>query len=213
VNTRTLKENAARDPTTNADNYRWYAQELFWSVVCDFQFGDATNNVDYVACTDSGGYTIACRMPGPDKPQSNPLLPPTPPASTPPQTKALSINLQNYIDQIGNVNKWFFYATDRGVSALCGKEKDAVASFLAQDGATLIDNPPWPGGTFKVKVDGMDCEYKNDGTNAGALWCSGRGAISCQEEHAKGKGEKGSKVCENNGDSSRSQHPVVFCEW
>jgi len=148
-----------------------------------------------------------------ESPESNPETPSDPPPPPPPPaaTKALSIILQNTVDQVGNVNNWLFFATDRGVSALCRKEGTAIANSPAKDGSTLVDNPPWPGGTFKLRVDNMDCEYKNDGGNAGALWCNGK-AISCQEEVARGKGEAGSKACET-GDVLVQQHPVVFCEW
>jgi hypothetical protein len=133
-------------------------------------------------------------------------------SQAPTKTKTLQVLLQNFIDPIGNVNAWVFYTADIGVSALCRNEKDAVGNFPAEDGAGLVDNPPWPGGSYKMKVEGMDCEYKNNGNDAGALWCNGRDAISCKEEEAKGKGEKGSKVCET-GDTSRTQHPVVVCDW
>jgi hypothetical protein len=145
------------------------------------------------------------------QPSSPSNVPPPPP---PKKTKALSVILQNYIDEITNENTWLFFATDPGVSALCRNEKDAVAKFPAGGGASMIDNPPWPGGTFKVTIDGMKCEYKNDGSNPGALWCDGRdNAISCQVKDSKDKGKKGTKDCGLKIIWSLEQHPVVFCEW
>ncbi|KAF2122049.1 hypothetical protein BDV96DRAFT_136833 [Lophiotrema nucula] len=48
INTRNLK---AGVPQANADNYRWFAQEVWWSAVCDKSFGPPTDNGDYVECT------------------------------------------------------------------------------------------------------------------------------------------------------------------
>lgn len=144
----------------------------------------------------------------PETPSSPP--PPSPPPEKP-KTKALSIILQNEIN-VGNVNKWLFFITDRGVSPLCKAEKDALKAFDAKDGSTLVDEAPWPGGEYKLKIDGLgDCEYKNSGSDPGALWCSGK-AISCREEDMKAKGEGGTKACAT-GDLLIQQHPIAYCEW
>jgi hypothetical protein len=129
----------------------------------------------------------------------------------PPPTQALSIILQNYIDEISNTNSWLFFFTAVGVSALCKSDKEAVLQSSTADDPAMVDNPPWPGGTFPLKLDGMDCEYKNDGGNPGALWCNGRSdAIPCRMDLLKGV-EKG-KVCDQ-GLWTIAQHPVVLCEW
>jgi hypothetical protein len=150
------------------------------------------------------------------KPQPSPISspPPPPPPSSPKKTKALSVILQNYIDEISNENTWLFFATDQGVSALCNDDKNAVAKYPTGGGPSMIDNPPWPGGTFEMAIDGMKCQYKNDGSNHGALWCDGKsGAIACQEDSAKNKGKEGTKACGPKIMWSIEQHPIVFCEW
>jgi hypothetical protein len=140
---------------------------------------------------------------------SNPSSPPSPPPQAP-KTKALSIILQNYIDESSNDMTWLFFATDYGASVLCHSDKKALLKTKAAR-ATDIDNPPWPGGTYQLKLDGMNCEYKNDGTNAGALWCKERnGPITCKADDMRAA--KKSKVC----DAALwriEQHAVVACEW
>jgi hypothetical protein len=149
---------------------------------------------------------------GDDSDSKSRLSPPSPPTSPEaPKTKALSIVLQNEIN-VGNENKWLFFVVDRGVSPLCKKENDALAAFNAKDSPTLVDEAPWPGGVYKLKIQGLgDCEYKNSGNDPGALWCSGK-AISCNEENMKSKGEKGTKTCAT-GDLSIQHHPIAYCEW
>ena len=48
LNTRRFKDNTINDPLLNADQYRWYAQELFWTLHCEKEFKDATSNADYL---------------------------------------------------------------------------------------------------------------------------------------------------------------------
>jgi hypothetical protein len=143
--------------------------------------------------------------------QENPPSPqPSPPAPAPP-TKAISIILQNYIDEVANTNSWLFFTTSIGVSVLCRSEKDAISQVPTADDPAMVDNSPWPTGTFPLRLDGMDCEYKNDGTNPGALWCKGRdGPIGCKEDDLRWS--KKGKECDS-GLWSITQHPVAFCEW
>lgn len=137
---------------------------------------------------------------------------PETPSSPAPRTKALSIILQNEIDQVGNVNKWLFYVVNRGDSPLCKSDKDALSAVDAPDGSTLVDEAPWPGGEYKLTIDGLgDCAYKNGGNDAGALWCGER-AIPCYEEDLKAKGEEGTKSCEV-GDVAVQHHPIAYCKW
>ncbi|KAF2850303.1 hypothetical protein T440DRAFT_518402 [Plenodomus tracheiphilus IPT5] len=89
------------------------------------------------------------------------------PTSPAPKTKALSIILQNNIDFISNSFEWKFRLTDYGQSTVCHGD-DVFGSGIGGEPA-MIDSPPLPGGSYSFKIDNMDCEYKNDGTNAGAL--------------------------------------------
>jgi hypothetical protein len=134
-----------------------------------------------------------------------------PPASPPPQkTKALSIILQAYTDEAISQMSWLFFQVNFGESALCKSDKDAVLKHDAPESAD-IDNPPWPRGTFPLKIHGMDCEYKNEG-NEGELWCKEKNgqAIPCKADDMKS--EKKSRPCDK-GLWSIEQHAVVTCEW
>jgi hypothetical protein len=75
----------------------------------------------------------------------------------------------------------------------------------------MIFNAPWPISTQPLKIDNMECEYKNNGENPGALWCKGRkDAISCYEEHAKK--DKQPMYC-GNGDGEIARRLMAYCEW
>lgn len=212
---REIKENTSDDESNNADNYRWFAQEVWWSHVCNVDYKPATSNLDYVQCKDKDGNEATCEMPFRDPvTASEPPTPPPPPPPPPPKTKALSIVMQNYIDEISNENSWLFFGVDVGTSAVCKDEKEAVAKYPAGGDAGTIDNPPWPAGTYAVNVDNMQCEYKNDGNdNAGALWCNGRDTIVCNREDLMGAGEDGTSQCGPQIIWSVQHHPVVYCEW
>jgi hypothetical protein len=142
---------------------------------------------------------------------SSPDQAPPPPAPKP--TQALSIIIQSLIDTgAGAETNWLFFSTKFGESALCKEDNYAIIKpKISTD--TDIDNPPWPGGSYTLMIDGMDCEYKNDGTNAGALWCKEKNGqpIVCKAEDMRW--EKKSKNCVKPGDWRIDQHAVVSCEW
>jgi hypothetical protein len=107
------------------------------------------------------------------------------------RNKVLSIIMQSYIDPILSESSWQFFASDYGVSSLCHESREAVLS-VTLDGSPNVNNPPWPGGGFVLpNLDGMYCDYLNDGSNPGALWCHDRTErskkvmISCREEDRK----------------------------
>jgi hypothetical protein len=152
-------------------------------------------------------------------PRDEPTAPtPTPPAQ---KTKALSIILQkstifNLIgSSVSSRWSWRFYATDQGVSVLCEENVKLLLDRETEKGdpRDKFKHPPYPAGSFPVGklVEGVDCDYKNDGQgNAGALWC-GQRRIECQADSMKDTA-KDMKPCDKNGPSI-SQHAVVFCEW
>jgi hypothetical protein len=69
------------------------------------------------------------------------------------------------------------------------------------------DSPPWPAGTFKLKIEDQDCEYKCDGTNPGRLFCPNK-QIACVEDSAKSK-KDGTMKC----GSYSFFHATVFCDF
>jgi hypothetical protein len=98
---------------------------------------------------------------------------------------------------------------------VCTSEEKEKAKFPTKGDTWTVDNLPWPGGTYAVKkLDKMDCEYNNDGRDAGALWGKGRDVIACQGNTAKGEGQDGTRDCDSKLIMKKHKHhPVVFCEW
>jgi hypothetical protein len=148
-----------------------------------------------------------------------PSAPPTPPSPPPAQpSKALAVILQRelisdyqYVTSPIYKNRWLFYETDRGVAPGCRDEKDALANAEVGRDSKMIFNAPWPSITQPVKVDNMECEYKNNGQNPGALWCKGRNdAITCYEDQAKK--DKDPTYC-RNGPGEIARRPTAYCEW
>ncbi|KAH7392248.1 peptidase S8/S53 domain-containing protein [Phaeosphaeria sp. MPI-PUGE-AT-0046c] len=148
-----------------------------------------------------------------------------PPSTAPKEkTKALGIvfgarGVNEYIgkpyEKITVENRWLFFATDRGKSATCYKEQDAVlASKINSKDWNLFENPGWPAGTYSLKIDNMDCDYKNDGKgNPGALWCKTLiKPIQCFEENMR-TAKDGATKCEPGGGEQIMRRPVVYCEW
>jgi hypothetical protein len=127
-------------------------------------------------------------------------------------TKSISIIYRSSVDKNWAENDWYVYQTPVDVSALCNPADQTVAKWPADDGpwpTVLPSGAPWPAGIFDITVDGMDCQYKNDNTDPGALWCKGRSsAISCWEDPRLD--EKEGKFC----DGGRIyQQPYVYCTW
>ncbi len=135
--------------------------------------------------------------------------------SSPQATKALSIIMQNHFlqDNKGveiSDNSWLFFETDKGQSALCQQETDALLRTPMDKNAN-VNNPPWPGGTYNLRINDMDCQYKNNGANPGALWCNGNNVpVTCYEDSMKA--QQTSQNC--GGDpSTYTQHSVVYCDF
>ncbi|KAH0427967.1 hypothetical protein CcaCcLH18_09326 [Colletotrichum camelliae] len=84
-------------------------------------------------------------------------------------TKALNIILEN--SRHGVPNDKDFYDKMNPIPA---------AEAPADKSITQLSNFQYPHGTFPLKTQDGDCEYKNDGKgNPGALWCGGK-AHSCR---------------------------------
>jgi hypothetical protein len=161
-----------------------------------------------------------------EPPQSSPV--PEPPPTPSRKDKALSIIFQSVMDGISNDNSWLFFKGDYGESSVCRPFKDALKIEPAGSDSAMVDNPPWPGGTYVLNdlVDGVKCAYLNDGSNPGALWCQNWDAlpptesqgplpldviINCKEEVRRW--DHGAEVCEEGGIISVAHHPVVSCDW
>ncbi|KAF1828489.1 hypothetical protein BDW02DRAFT_615419 [Decorospora gaudefroyi] len=126
---------------------------------------------------------------------------PNPP---PQEATFLSIVLSNFIDESHYNDAWYFHVIKGGESAVCRPNDQAISSVSAWNNPS-IENPPWPGGTFPLKVDELgNCEYKNDGSDPGALWC-GEKAMPCHEDESK---SGSSQVCSDKYYKT-SEHPVV----
>jgi hypothetical protein len=111
-------------------------------------------------------------------------------------------------------NTWRFYTTPRGHLPVC----DSDSANLSRDSTVInghtnrmTDNPPWPTGTYSLKIGSTACEYKNDGKdNPGKLWCGDK-AFDCFAEAMKTASD-GRREC--SGTSVEiTERPVVHCEW
>ena len=139
------------------------------------------------------------------------------------QNKALSIIYQHWVDETGSkINSWLFVPGDYGVDRVCAAEDQAQKMVSAPGDDDTVVNPPWPGGTFELNsLHGLECEYKNDGTNPGALFC--------QDWDSDKKGPKNRKTqckidpvgavqraenCKKGGKEKEDRcHRVVTCDW
>lgn len=151
---------------------------------------------------------------------TQPADPPPPPPAPAGPTKAMTILLEEYAHGTGETTmEWLFFATEYGASATCyaaGQNslinpvdgpKD-LGGDLAQ-----IDNPPNPAGVFKLNAHGEDCEYRNDNTNPGGLFCGDK-KYDCQDAPERGGGEDASIACQGGmGLEEQWHHPVISCQW
>jgi hypothetical protein len=62
----------------------------------------------------------------------------------------------------GHTNQWFFFSTFPGeeLSDLCAKHNDFGFNDRRWGGEHKFDNPPWPGGEYKLHLKGSDYVYK-----------------------------------------------------
>lgn len=63
MNTRSFKDNESNVPKINADNYRWFAQKVYWSAACKKHFGAPTENRDQIVCVNpDNGEDVICQL-------------------------------------------------------------------------------------------------------------------------------------------------------
>lgn len=156
---------------------------------------------------------------GPKNPKLN-----CPPEATPPkpvlQGKLLSILYQEVRSRVLKMDEksWLFFESDWLKQPACRSEKEAVKKTKNALGS--VEQPPWPGGTYKLNLFGVECDYKNDGTNAGALWCleeqptvpptlAKTRNIPCRQETERWYKE--GELCGERGITEHWRHKVVFC--
>lgn len=129
---------------------------------------------------------------------------------------ALSIGLRTVVSpHFGSAdveNTWHFFSTKIGHAVGCDQTNELVSEITPQGPSSVnmpsdldSNNLPWPGGEFKINIADQDCVYKNNGMNAGRLFCSDR-EVSCAEDPAK---NKGSQKC----DSLVNWQPAVYCDF
>ncbi|KAF1828223.1 hypothetical protein BDW02DRAFT_617367 [Decorospora gaudefroyi] len=138
----------------------------------------------------------------------------------PSKGKALSIAMVTQVNSHSGGASYdaqrHFYITAFGHGVGCDISSDDQVSEITSQGPSDAKsdfrgdhkNLPWPGGIYNLNIEGEDCEYKNDGTNAGRLFCPNR-EIDCMEESKKSTDE-GLPECS----SSRVKfHPAVYCDF
>ncbi|KAF5628951.1 oviduct-specific glycoprotein [Fusarium sp. NRRL 52700] len=187
----------AETSTNEADSYAWYATEKYF----EGMFG--TPNAAYE------------KRDGEEDDDTSPEQP-APPAVP---TKALNIILENKRRGVPNDKdfqdrmNWLFYSTNYGTASQCAlfpalaiRADVSIGTFSVN---ALKDNY-FPAGTYDVKTQDGDCQYKNDGRgNPGALWC-GDQAHSCRQHPDRQR----VTYCRGIDPPSQIQHvPMVVCEW
>lgn len=75
--------------------------------------------------------------------------------------------------------KWtFFEGKVNGVINLC--DTRYVFQTDAPGDSKQLDNPPWPNGSWDMKLFGQQCTYASDGNSAGTIKCDGMDAgVEC----------------------------------
>lgn len=155
------------DPSFQADNYAWYATEMFFNNLYGIPDAQVTPRDD-------------------------------PPEILPKSGRGLVVALYDVVSpHFGGADidyTWKFFTTPSGRGIDCSLGTDPVVEIKpegpsdAKFGHNLNfdskTNMPWPGGDFKLTIDGQECHYKNNGSNAGRLFCPTR-EIACEEDRAR----------------------------
>jgi hypothetical protein len=139
------------------------AQDAYWSAKCGKTFGDPPPG------TNEQPEDFSDAIP-------RPIFVPSQP------TKALSIVADVGYKSMQNhdlaVVDWKFFATDYG-KAVAARTDSALQERRTEN----IDNQIYPGGIFDFILFDEVCQYRNNGMNAGKLFCSNK-AIECVDDPA-----------------------------
>jgi hypothetical protein len=138
----------------------------------------------------------------------------------PPKGKSLSIAMVTQVDShSGGASynaQWHFFTTSVGHEVSCDSSSDTQVSEISSQGPSDAKanfggdhkNLPWPAGVYNLNIEGEDCQYRNDGTNPGRLFCPKR-EISCTEDSKKST-DQGLPGCSS---SRVTFHPAVYCDF
>jgi hypothetical protein len=217
--------------STNADSYAWLANSKYWYDLTGYfpappyyKVTDDSTNVEDLDgfVIDLGTITEGTQDTEIESRLNNIIsgfgAPPS--ASAPIPGNSLSIAMVSSVNSHAGsadvYSTWNFYTTTVGKAVGSCGETEGV-KLTPEEGSTKVelpaevagdtDNPPWPGGSFKLSIEGVECEYKNDGTNPGRLFCPNK-EISCTEDSMMSKKE-GALKC---GDRV-SLKAVVYCDF
>lgn len=224
--TREIKENQSDDESNNADNYRWFAQEVWWSHVCNKDYARATSNKDYIECHDKDGNEAACEMPKHDKPSTS--SPPPPPDTPQPAGKSLQLfwevePVPDKKEEIPGIFGpvpistpqdplywWYWYTGEQGKGAdPCNTDPinlDRLYGAPKGDSFPIVVDGEW-----NIKVPDLgECKYQGIGKvgesgDNGWLHCDGRPAIMCKPD------ERPIDNC--NSDTTIKSKAISVCEW
>ncbi|KAF2259767.1 hypothetical protein CC78DRAFT_585532 [Lojkania enalia] len=126
----------------------------------------------------------------------------TPPSALAPKPrKPLSITM------VSNVNSHAVKSCGETEGEKLTPEEGSADVELLPDVAGNTKNLPWPGGSFKLNIEGDEYEDKSDSTNPGRLFCPKK-EISCAEDSVKSKKVRSLKC----GDRVFF-HAVVYCDF
>ncbi|KAF2819103.1 hypothetical protein CC86DRAFT_413177 [Ophiobolus disseminans] len=175
-----------------------------------FKEGDSNASGNYDVCASG---STKCDAPKPNKKDPKPDS--EAPANVKPSkgmslSVAMITNFSPHGMSVDVDHLWKFYTTKVGkpvgsCGQTDGKEIPAESTDKPQLGGS--SNTPFPGGIFKLNIEGEACTYRCDGTNPGRLFCPQR-EIACREDSNKNQ-KLGSMRCGSN----QFFAPSVYCDF
>jgi len=177
-----------------------------------FKEGDSNASGTYDVCASDG---TECDVPQPNRKYPKPGSKPEAPASSKPSKRmafsiAMITHYYGHGTSVSFNHEWKFYTTSVGKAVgSCGETdgKEIVADTDETPRASSDSKTPFPGGIFKLDIEGEACTYKCNGNTPGGLFCPLR-EITCRENSKKNM-EVGAMKC------GRDQFfaPSVFCDF
>lgn len=215
--------------STNADSYAWLANSKYFYQLTDYwpqPDGWKDDDMNGFSAKEYEGWTLNLGIiteTTTDEEISQRLnsiiYNSTTASSAPAAGRALSIAMLTAINPrgIGRAdlnNEWHFYTTPVGHAVGCDWKSNSVEEITTQGpsdtklpSSTDPKNLPWPGGEYKLNIDGEECVYKCDGTNSGRLLCPQK-EIACREDSQKSRSE-GMLKCS----AYTFSHAAIYCDF